>query len=62
LICVSLLSVKLAAVLPNFTAVAPVNPDPEIVTDVPPPVGPACGLTPVTSGTGTTVATTVVEV
>jgi hypothetical protein len=39
-----------AVVLPNFTAVAPVNPLPVIVTVVPPAVLPLLGLTPVTLG------------
>ncbi len=34
---------------PKFTAVAPVNPDPVIVTLVPPDTGPLLGLTPVTA-------------
>jgi hypothetical protein len=37
-------------VLPNFTAVAPVKPDPVIVTDVPPAIGPEDGEMPVTVG------------
>jgi len=45
------LTVKLvAATVPNFTAVAPVKLVPVMVTDVPPLVGPAFGLTPVTVG------------
>ena len=45
------LTVKLVAlVAPNFTAVAPVNPVPVIVTDVPPVVGPAVGEIDVTVG------------
>ena len=48
---VALLIVKLvAAVEPNLTAVAPVRLVPVIVTDVPPPVGPAVGLICVTVG------------
>lgn len=35
---------------PNLTAVAPVNPVPEIVTGVPPASGPLAGLMPVTVG------------
>jgi len=51
---VALLTVKLVALLaPNFTAVAPVKLVPVIVTDVPPVVGPAGGLTPVTVGSAT---------
>jgi hypothetical protein len=38
------------AVPPNATADAPVNPVPVIVTDVPPPVGPAFGDTELTVG------------
>jgi len=41
-----------AAVLPNATAVASVNPVPVIVTDVPPAVEPEDGETDVTDGTG----------
>jgi len=49
---VSELTVKLvAATFPKFTRVAPVNADPVIVTDVPPPVVPEPGLTPPTDGT-----------
>ena len=36
--------------MPKFTAVAPANPVPVIVTSVPPPVGPATGLIAVTVG------------
>ena len=44
---VALLTVKVeAAVVPNFTAVAPVKLVPVIVTEVPPVVGPEVGLTP----------------
>jgi hypothetical protein len=32
-----------AAVLPNFTPLAPVKPVPVIVTEVPPAIGPAAG-------------------
>jgi hypothetical protein len=39
-----------AAVEPNLTALAPVNPDPKTVTDVPPDVDPVLGLTAVTAG------------
>jgi hypothetical protein len=46
---VALLTVnELAAVLPNFTAVAPVKLVPVMVTLVPPPVGPVLGETDVT--------------
>jgi hypothetical protein len=41
-----------AALLANFTALAPANPVPVIVTDVPPVLGPEVGLTPVTVGGG----------
>ena len=51
-ICVAELTVNEAAfVLPNFTAVAPVNPDPVIVTMVPPSIGPFFGEMSVTVGT-----------
>ncbi len=36
---------SLTAALPNFTAVAPVKPDPVTVTDVPPPPAPPGGST-----------------
>jgi hypothetical protein len=39
-----------AAVAPNFTAVAPVKFVPVMVTTVPPAVGPLVGLTDVTVG------------
>ena len=49
-----LLTVKLvAAVLPNFTAVAPVKPEPVMVADVPPAEGPEVGLTEETVGAAT---------
>ena len=41
---------SVAGVVPKSTAVAPVNPEPVIVTVVPPAVGPLFGLTPVTVG------------
>ena len=45
------LTVKaVALVTPNVTAVAPVNPVPVIVTDVPPVVGPDVGAIDVTVG------------
>ena len=48
---VALLTVKLvAAVVPNFTAVAPVKLVPVIDTLVPPASGPLMGLTEVTVG------------
>ncbi len=43
---------EVAAVAPNATAVAPVNPVPVIVTEVPPACGPLLGLTLVTVGGG----------
>ena len=53
-ICVAELTVTLvAAIVPKSTAVAPVKPVPVIVTDVPPLVGPAAGLMPVTAGAAT---------
>jgi hypothetical protein len=43
------LTVKLVALVePNLTAVAPLNPVPVIVTEVPPPAGPLLGSTLVT--------------
>lgn len=42
-----------AEVLPNFTLVAPVNPVPVIVIDVPPATGPLAGEMPVTAGVAT---------
>jgi hypothetical protein len=48
---VSELNEKLVAgVWPKSTAVAPVKPEPVIVTVVPPPKGPEMGVTPVTAG------------
>jgi hypothetical protein len=41
-----------AAFAPNETAVAPRNPVPVIVTDVPPPVEPTVGEIAVTAGRG----------
>ena len=50
-ICVAELTVKLvAAVAPKVTAVAPVNPEPVIVTDVPPVVDPDVGAIEVKVG------------
>jgi hypothetical protein len=60
--CVSETTLKLAAVVvPKDTLVAPVNPDPVIVTEVPPAVGPedgeievtVCALATTTPGTTT---------
>ena len=48
------LTVKpVALVAPNLTAVAPVNPVPVIVADVPPAVTPPVGEIDVTAGTAT---------
>jgi hypothetical protein len=52
---VSLLTVKLAEVEPKSTAVAAVNPSPEMVTLVPPVAAPIPGEMPVTSGLGVNV-------
>ncbi len=41
-----------AAVAPKWSAVAAVKPVPVMVTEVPPPVGPAFGTTELTVGTG----------
>ena len=50
-ICVAELTVKLlAAVAPKVTAVAPENPVPVIVTDVPPVAGPDVGEIAATVG------------
>ena len=50
-IWVAELTVKLVGAVPAIeTAVAPVNPVPVMVTEVPPVVGPDEGLTPVTVG------------
>ena len=49
-ICVSETTVNDAGVPPNVTPVAPVKLLPEIVTEVPPVVGPLEGNTPVTLG------------
>jgi hypothetical protein len=50
-ILVSLTTVKLVASFePNFTAVAPVKPEPVMVTEVPPDVGPEAGEMAVTVG------------
>jgi hypothetical protein len=54
MICVAEVTVKLlAATVPKSTSVAPVNPVPVIVTDVPPDVDPDLGLMPVTAGGAT---------
>jgi hypothetical protein len=48
---VALVTVKvLAAEVPNFTIVAPVNPEPVMVTNVPPLTEPDVGEIPVTAG------------
>jgi hypothetical protein len=50
-ILVSLTTVKLVAIFePKFTVVAPVKPEPVMVTDVPPAVWPYAGEMPVTFG------------
>ncbi len=55
-ICVAESTVRLVpAVVPNLTAVAPVNPVPVIVTTVPPTKGPLVGDMPVTVGAAVTV-------
>jgi hypothetical protein len=51
-IWVGLLTVKVAPVLPNSTALVSVKPLPVIVTDVPPELDPEEGLTELTVGTG----------
>jgi hypothetical protein len=55
LICRSEVTVKVAAIPWNFTDVAPVNPDPEMVTGV--PTGPLVGLKPVITVGGGPVVT-----
>ena len=56
-------TVKLvAATVPNWTAVAPVKPEPVMVTAVPPAVEPDGGLTPLTTGAGTQVNWSLEEV
>ena len=47
---------EVAAVEPNITAVAPVNPVPVMVTVVPPESRPVAGLIAVTVGAGAVVA------
>ena len=54
-IWVSETTVKVAAAVPKSTAVAPVKSVPVMVTEVPPAVGPAFGLTEVTVGAATKV-------
>jgi len=49
---VALLTVKVAALVPKLTAVAPVKLVPVSVTVVVPKLGPVLGLTPVTVGAG----------
>ena len=39
-----------AALVPNFTALTPLNPVPVMVTEVPPMAGPLVGVSPVTVG------------
>jgi hypothetical protein len=54
-ICVALLSVKVAAgAAPNLTAETLVKPVPVMTTEVPPAVLPLAGLIPETVGTGGT--------
>jgi hypothetical protein len=53
---------RAAASSPKRTPVAPVNPDPVIVTDSPPAVEPCDGSTPVTTGAADTTVVLVVEV
>ena len=48
---VELTTVKVAVAVPNFTPVTQLKPVPVMVTEVPPPVGPVFGTTPVTVGT-----------
>ena len=43
-------AVMLPTAEPNMTALAPMNPVPVMVTAVPPPSGPATGLTVLTEG------------
>ena len=50
---VAVSAVIAAVAVPNLTAVEPVRLVPVIVTLVPPAVGPAVGLTPVTVGAAT---------
>ena len=65
-ICESLTTVKDGeAVAPKLTAVAPVKPDPVIVTEVPPEVDPDVGAIAATTGPGSIIklsATLVAEV
>ena len=49
---VELLTLKVAAVAPNVTAVAPIKPVPVIVTTAVPVLTPEVGLTALTVGTG----------
>jgi hypothetical protein len=52
LMVVELLTLKVAAVAPNVTAVAPIKPVPVIVTTAVPVLTPEVGLTALTVGTG----------
>ena len=52
-ICVLDFSANVADTEPNRTVIAPVNPVPVIVTDVPPAVGPDDGVIDVTVGAAT---------
>ena len=49
---VAVWAVMVPAVVPNVTAVTPVNPVPVMVTDVPPATNPWVGLMLVTTGAG----------
>ena len=51
-ICVADTGKKVAETVPNLTVVAPARLVPVMVTEVPPPVEPLLGLTPVTVGAG----------
>ena len=51
-IVVELLTVKVAAVVPKLTALAPAKPVPVMVTVVAPVLGPEVGLTDLTLGGG----------
>ena len=54
MIVVELVTVKVAALVPKSTALAPERLVPEMLTDVPPGVKPPVGLTAVTVGGGGT--------
>jgi hypothetical protein len=61
-ICVELSTVKIAALPPKLTSVAPVRSVPVMVTAVPPAAGPLLGVTPVTVGATTSVKSSAPEV